>query len=754
MENKFQPFINLGMMESLLPAIPRDAKLSPGSTLSPESCGKQPGSYNPNTGEWCGMINWSSNVADINQINQWSTWPGDGVCLLVKFYPTIDNDIIDPVLAEVVNNAIDGFLGDGATRTRDNSHSKLYILQLAEGEIPQKKRRFKLRDGLGAVELLGDGQQAVMCGTHLSGGIQTFTGTPIVVTVEQLNILWDLIKSKLSDYIAEADNGGNSFTGERSTGEVVYVANDQVTIDAAEHYVNSLQAPAEGSRDDECYKIAAYVRQYYGISSEITIALMISWAEKCNPPFPVNEVSVKVNSVYRGAQGKQGEYNPDYMLQSAEFGVSPTPATASDVPIVSENVPEKTKKPAKKREYPPVSTTGIYPTNYPIPVNQFDPKHLTASGKPLSTLQNFKFMLQSYDIHVAYDQVGKRLLINGDDMIHESDIADNANWSQIVNLCKLNEMETGVVDHYIHSLMSEHEYNPVAEWFHEKPWDGVDRIEALFNTLILNPEQDRDMAWMTFRKWLAGACQIVQGQIKHFEFVLVLQDIQGGKGKTQWFKKLTKYQWRKDGMQLDPNDKDIVKQAVSYWLVELGELDSTFKKSEIKSLMSFLGHEFDEIRLPYAKTANKYKRRTAFMGSVNDEKFLIDDSGDRRFWPIAVVGVNYEHDIDMQQLWAQVDHLHERCWLNDEENIAVINHNKNFKAIDPLDERLEIYFSKTIPNSELRCLSITVILQQAGIAQPTKTQLNKAGRWLRLAGYSKGQGGGTRGYFVPLVQVF
>ena len=231
----------------------------------------------------------------------------------------------------------------------------------------------------------------------------------------------------------------------------------------------------------------------------------------------------------------------------------------------------------------------------------------------------------------------------------------------------------------------------------------------------------------------------------------MLQDIVGGKGKTQWFNKLCPANWRKDGVSLDPTDKDTVKQAISYWLVELGELDSIFRKSDIKRLMSFLSNEMDEIRLPYAKSYNQYKRRTAFMGTVNKREFLRDDSGDRRFWPIAVTGVNYEHDINMQQLWAQVDTLDERHWLNTEENEIIIETNKEFKAIDPIDERLDMLFARPVTQAGLQHLTNTQILNSAGIINPNQTQLNKAGAWLRDHGYQNGKNNGNRGFYVPFI---
>ena len=129
-----------------------------------------------------------------------------------------------------------------------------------------------------------------------------------------------------------------------------------------------------------------------------------------------------------------------------------------------------------------------------------------------------------------------------------------------------------------------------------------------------------------------------------------------GLGKTLWFKRLADYDkgWLLEGATLNPSDKDSVKQAVSHWIVELGEIESTFKKSDIDQLKAFVTKKNDELRLPYDRAFTTYQRRTAFYASVNAREFLTDTSGNRRFWVVPVTGINADHGLDMQQVWAEV----------------------------------------------------------------------------------------------------
>lgn len=759
--SKYQQFIDIGMLEHLIPIVASNGVISSDSTLNQDDAGKQPGKYDP-SGMWFGLAGWSMGTTTFPDILLWDTWPTDLVGIRNRLYPAIDNDIDDPTIAQKVENVLQTFVPGTAKRTRVGSSRTMTFLKLKAGEVVQGKRRALLKNNLGAVELLWGGQQSVLCGTHPSGNMQTFTGEPLEVTAAQIDIIWNQIISVLGDLVDKVTKAGEAKTGDRTGGNVDYETTDADTVEQVRQYIASIPGAGEGERDDTAYKMVAHIRENFGVPDSVCTVYMPEWGNRCDPPFPMSEIRPRINSAYSGsAQSAQGSGNVNGVFKGP-------PVLHSDVlsepvqPLTIQNVPAV-------QVHTPVE--GINEVDIPISPDEWNPLHRTIKeNNPYSTPYNFKYMLDRYGISIGYNLIKKDIIINGPGMTHDSDVSDNANLSIISGICELNKIKTGVINDNLYALMRKKEVNPVEEWIQSKAWDGTDRIDELFNTLTLAPEQDRNLAYMMFRKWLIGAVKIVQRKITSMENVLVLQEEAGGKGKTAWFKALCPEPWRKDGVRLDPSDKDTIKQAIGYWFVELGELDSIFRKSDIKHLMAFLGNSHDEIRLPYSKTYNRYARRTAFFGTVNKQEFLIDDSGDRRFWPISVNGVNYEHDIDMQQLWAQVDTLEERHWLNQEENEWIINANKDFKAVDPIDEMLENYFSgtavETIQTDEagnqvfsaasqpimvpvpLIHLNCTELLQNAGYQFPTKVQLNKAGTWLRKNKYAARKVQGKAGYWV------
>lgn len=119
-----------------------------------------------------------------------------------------------------------------------------------------------------------------------------------------------------------------------------------------------------------------------------------------------------------------------------------------------------------------------------------------------------------------------------------------------------------------------------------------------------------------------------------------------------------KPQFFKEGVSLDFRDKDTLIKALGGWIVELGEIESTFK-SDIQKLKAFLTGSVDEIRRPYARAAVKSVRRTSFCGSCNSSDFLVDTSGNRRFWTVEVQKIDLDRlrGFDVVQLWKQVQSI-------------------------------------------------------------------------------------------------
>lgn len=375
-------------------------------------------------------------------------------------------------------------------------------------------------------------------------------------------------------------------------------------------------------------------------------------------------------------------------------------------------------------------------------------------NKPKGTLDNFRIMMAAYGVRIHFDEVRKELSIDGPGVPSKGILHDESALAYIDHLANLNDYPKADNRAMIMVLAGENMVNPIINYINSRPWDGHDYIGQLFSCLTLDEHEDAYMAEQLFRRWFLGAVAIGTGRTKAMEYVLTLVDPTGGAGKTRFFCSLVPEDLRKDSVTLDATDRDSVKVATSYWLVELGELDGTFSKSEASRLKAFLSSEYDEMRMAYGRSYMKYPRRTAFFASVNSAAFLPDSSGNRRFWPIRVTATNHDHGIDVQQAWAQAqDELNRgfRWFLTSEENRLITERNEGFRALSRAVDVLSTIFDATKPANVH--MTVTGALARAGFPNPTKNDLNEGARWLRAQGFEECKRNGLRGFMVPLYDI-
>lgn len=336
------------------------------------------------------------------------------------------------------------------------------------------------------------------------------------------------------------------------------------------------------------------------------------------------------------------------------------------------------------------ASTGAYPLCKKLPSGAFIDFH--DYGIPKATYANFLILLNKYNIKIRYNLISKGIEVTIPGRKYSRDNEENASFGDIINICILNSIDTKKVNNYIIMAGEDNKYNPVLEFIESKPWDGKSRLNELYDTIKTQSFFPLELKELLFRKWLISAVAPFHHEGFYSKGVLVFQGYQS-LGKTPWFKKLLPLEIERyfmEGHSLNLDDKDSVIIALSNWIVELGEIDSTLKK-DIAKFKAFISKSCDTIRRPYDAKNSNYPRRTIFCGTVNTDEFLKDHTGNVRFWVIPVVEINYEHNIDMQQVWAEINQIFkegERWWLiPDEENKLEIQNKRYIKSVG-LDEGL------------------------------------------------------------------
>jgi predicted P-loop ATPase len=392
-------------------------------------------------------------------------------------------------------------------------------------------------------------------------------------------------------------------------------------------------------------------------------------------------------------------------------------------PKEAPTAPQGEKQAAPPRDY----------VDLDVSVNPFGWTHLSDKGQPMNTVDNLAWMLDEYGITSRYNETRKQVELELPGKSYSIDNRANCSLAELTSVCVRNRMPVAYLQDYVKLIADRHAYNPARDWIKSKPWDGVKRVQQLIDTVKVAGD-----TWLRDRlmyRWLLSAVAAVTVPYGfHCRGALVFTGGQG-LGKTSWFRRLVPQNMGlvMCGAILDPSNKDHVTNVVSHWIVELGELDATFRKADIARLKSWITEPADKIRRPYDRVESEYQRRTVICASVNGDRYLVDDTGNSRWWTIAAVSIDYKHDIDMQQVFAELlldVEAGEQWWLTPEEEEALAGVNTQHEAIDPVEEMILSAFDWSSPVRGKE-MTATEVLVMIGFDKPNKAQATHASGLLR-----------------------
>lgn len=198
-------------------------------------------------------------------------------------------------------------------------------------------------------------------------------------------------------------------------------------------------------------------------------------------------------------------------------------------------------------------------------------------------------------------------------------------------------------------------YNPVRDYLDGLRWDGKPRAEALICDYFGG--EDTELNRVLSRSWLISAVARVMEPGCKVDTVLILVGQQGGR-KSKAFEVLGA-PWYSNSA-LDYHSKDLYENIHGVWIYELAELDG-FRRADWSRVKATITSSQDRYRRPYGKSSEWRKRSCVFGGSINEQEFLGDPTGSRRFWPVAISGGEGEAGgvdeaalrCDRDQLWAE-----------------------------------------------------------------------------------------------------
>ncbi len=208
-------------------------------------------------------------------------------------------------------------------------------------------------------------------------------------------------------------------------------------------------------------------------------------------------------------------------------------------------------------------------------------------------------------------------------------------------------------------------FHPVRDYLDTLVWDGTPRIDRWL-TYYLGVDDSIFARAVGARFLIAAVARVMKPGCK-MDTALILEGPQGLKKSTAL--KILGDPWFSDEIA-EIGSKDAAMQMRGIWILEFAELDKV-KNAEVSALKAFMTRTKDRFRPPYGRQVVESKRQNVFAGSVNDNEYLRDSTGGRRFWPVLCRGIDTDSlRADRNQLWAEAVaryHNGERWWIDPEE---------------------------------------------------------------------------------------
>lgn len=210
-------------------------------------------------------------------------------------------------------------------------------------------------------------------------------------------------------------------------------------------------------------------------------------------------------------------------------------------------------------------------------------------------------------------------------------------------------------------IFEENAYHPVKDYLNSLKWDKTPRLETVFID-YLGAEDTPYTRTVTRKALVAAVARIFQPGCK-FDYLLTLIGKQGI-GKSYILNKLA-MSWFSDSIT-DIKGKEAYEALDGVWIMELGEL-AALKKSEREAIKGYISKQSDRYRKAFARNVTDNKRQCIFIGTTNDNEFINDPTGGRRFWVVETDDAKRTKTVwddlsqsEIDQVWAEAKHFYHK----------------------------------------------------------------------------------------------
>lgn len=284
-------------------------------------------------------------------------------------------------------------------------------------------------------------------------------------------------------------------------------------------------------------------------------------------------------------------------------------------------------------------------------------------GRPVKTSYNVIILLRAFLPNVfRWNAYAKRIevVIHDDLSAEQHDLAERLSKAsseanipialQLFFYVKVDvtfEIET--ITNCIRHIADQNQHNPLLNYLNSRTWDNMSRAETFLIDCF--GADDTPFNRLVSRRWLIGCVARAYEPGCKFDNVLIFECDQGFK-KTSGVEALAGPFYASTEITL--GDRDSKMAASAAWFIEMAELDS-IKKASTSAMKAFLTTRKDFYRAPWGHGLISVPRTCVLFGTTNDEQYLTDSTGNRRFWPVHCAYADVPKIlVEADQIWAEV----------------------------------------------------------------------------------------------------
>lgn len=407
-------------------------------------------------------------------------------------------------------------------------------------------------------------------------------------------------------------SNGNEYEWEYSIDEYQIADADEVVMKLLEtarkssvptehEKLNLKQLIGEGSRNDGLYRIACHYQALDYGNEEIEVLVANANQKYCQPPLDDAEVHKIVSSALNKPKGKSDEFRFKHYDKNHQSINDMVECIENDEQLIN------------SIKYNTLAYTPWVAGQLPwdSKVNQ---REWTDTDDA-----NFYAYLEKYGFK-SHDRMAKALTI----------IQDRCRFSPI--------------QEHLKTLKG--------------TWDGVKRVDTMLKDCLdaEDTELNRAITWL----FLFGAIARAFNPSCQFDYMLILIGEQGNNKSTFLRKLAMSDSWFDGNFNTIDGDK-AVERLRGMWIVEFSELFALKRTKDVESMKSFITNRSDNFRAPYQRRTTARPRQCVFTGTTNNQHFLTDTTGNRRFLPVLTKDCEHKYDVHdeewckgyFEQVWAE-----------------------------------------------------------------------------------------------------